>query len=97
MRYSTMLAFAALACLSAASAAHAQQSMDWARLLPGPPPPIGSNGMAQPQSAYAPPQYTPPQPYPSWTGERIGNFDYWHGSNGQTITCQTIGQFRYCN
>ena len=32
-----------------------------------------------------------------WTGQRIGNFDYWTGPNGARFTGQRIGDFYYLN
>ena len=35
--------------------------------------------------------------FAQWTGQRIGQFDYWSGPSGRSVTCQHIGQFTYCN
>lgn len=31
----------------------------------------------------------------NWTGQRIGDFDYWSNSNGANYTGQRIGDFYY--
>ena len=61
----------------------------------GPPPQWGQPGwgIVQPIQPFQP----LPQAPPSWTGQRLGSFDYWNSSNGQNVTCQRIGSFTYCN
>jgi len=56
-------------------------------------------GIVQPIQPFQPfqPFQPMPQPAPSWTGQRVGSFDYWNSSNGQNVTCQRVGSFTYCN
>ena len=39
----------------------------------------------------------PVQPNERWTGQQLGDFNYWSSSSGQRVTCQTIGTFTYCD
>jgi len=78
-------------CAALAAGAGAAEAQGFNGLMPqyGQP----GWGIVQPIQPFQP----LPQPAPSWEGRRIGGFDYWSSSNGQSVTCRQIGSVTYCN
>lgn len=40
------------------------------------------------------PQTTPPT---TWSGQTLGNTDYWRSNNGQSFSCRRLGPFTNCD